>query len=139
MNRTLFLAWQDKGHSRQWFPIGRLDADPGTHQYRFRYTGGARRATEAGFQPLMEFPQVERDYWAPVLFPLFRNRVINSRRPDREDYLRRLGLSSDADPFEILETNGGYRATDAYEVFPKLVKAPDGSFSAASSYMDGGR
>jgi len=129
MNRTLFLAWQDKGHSRQWFPIGRLDADLGTHKYRFRYTGGARRAeTEVGFQPLMEFPQVERDYWAPVLFPLFRNRVINPRRPDREDYLRRLALPSEADPFEILETNGGYRATDAYEVFPKLVKGPDGSF-----------
>ncbi len=129
MNKTLFLAWQDKGNSRQWFPIGRLDAGPLDHAYRFRYTGGAKRAqAEARFQPLMEFPQLERDYWAPTLFPLFRNRVINPRRPDREAYLRRLALPSQADPFEILSTNGGYRATDAYEVFPKLEKGPDGSF-----------
>ena len=26
--RTLFLAWQDDS-SRQWFPVGRLDADVG--------------------------------------------------------------------------------------------------------------
>ena len=25
--KTLFLAWQDKVRSHQWFPIGRLDAD----------------------------------------------------------------------------------------------------------------
>ena len=129
MKKSLFLAWQDKGTSRQWFPIGRLDADLGRHAYRFRYTGGAKRAqSEAGFPLLVEFPQLERDYRAARLFPLFRNRVINPGRLNREDYLRRLDLPSQADPFEILSTNGGYRATDAYEVFPKLVKTPDGSF-----------
>ena len=129
MKKSLFLAWQDKGTSRQWFPIGRLDADLGRHAYRFRYTGGAKRAqSEAGFPLLVEFPQLKRDYRAARLFPLFRNRVINPGRLNREDYLRRLDLPSQADPFEILSTNGGYRATDAYEVFPRLVKAPDGSF-----------
>ena len=129
MNRTLFLAWKDKG-SREWFPIGRLDADLLDHRYRFRYTEGARRAqAQARFPLIMEFPHLERNYWAPTLFPLFRNRVINPSRPDREDYLRRLGLPFGADPFKILETNGGYRATDAYEVFPKLAKGPDGSFT----------
>ena len=129
MKKSLFLAWQDKGNSRQWFPIGRLDADLGAYAYRFRYTGGAKRAqSEAGFPLLVEFPQLERDYRAARLFPLFRNRVINPGRSNREDYLRRLALPSEADPFEILSTNGGYRATDAYEVFPKLEKGPDGSF-----------
>ena len=130
MNRkTLFLAWQDKVKSRQWFPIGRLDADLGPPTYRFRYTGGAVRAqSEAGFPLLIEFPELEWDYRASQLFPLFRNRVINRRRPDRRNYLRALDLTEGADPFEILSTSGGYRATDAYEVFPKLVKGPDGSF-----------
>ncbi len=130
MNRkTLFLAWQDKVSSRQWFPIGRLDADLGRFTYRFRYTGGAVRAqAEAGFPLLIEFPELEWDYRASQLFPLFRNRVINRRRPDMGNYLRALDLTEGADPFEILSTSGGYRATDAYEVFPKLVKGPDGSF-----------
>ncbi len=127
--KTLFLAWQDKVNSRQWFPIGRLDADLLRPSYRFRYIGGAKRAqAEADFPLLMEFPHLERDYWALDLFPLFRNRVINPRRPDREEHLRRLDLQTHADSFEILSTSGGYRATDAYEVFPKLEKAPDGSF-----------
>ena len=48
--QALFLAWQDQISSRQWFPIGRLDADVERSKYRFRYTGGAERAQkEAGF------------------------------------------------------------------------------------------
>ena len=27
-DKTLFLAWQDQGPSRAWFPVGRLDASP---------------------------------------------------------------------------------------------------------------
>ncbi len=42
--KTLFLAWQDKGRSRRWFPVGRLDADVEHSRYRFRYTGGAEEA-----------------------------------------------------------------------------------------------
>ena len=77
---------------------------------------------------MVEFPELEWDYRASELFPLFRNRVMNRRRPDLEHYLRNLDLARGADPFEILATSGGYRATDAYEVFPKLVKSSDGSF-----------
>lgn len=35
MTKTLFLAWQDRTDSRQWFPVGRLDADPERPAYRF--------------------------------------------------------------------------------------------------------
>ncbi|MDE2757067.1 MAG: DNA-binding protein [Acidobacteriota bacterium] len=125
--KTLFLAWQDKAGSRQWFPIGRLDV---RHPfYHFRYTGGAKRAQqEAGFPPLIEFPELEQDYQSSELFPLFSNRVIAAGRPDRSGYLRNLDLPENANPFEILSVNGGTRVTDSYEVFPKLVKHADGSF-----------
>ena len=128
--KTLFLAWQDKREeSRLWFPIGRLDANVERSLFRFRYTGGAKRAQqEAGFPPLIEFPELEQDYQSSELFPLFRNRVIAPGRPDRSGYLRNLGLPEDANPFEILSVSGGTRVTDAYEVFPKLVKRADGSF-----------
>ncbi len=130
--RTLFLAWQDKEASRQWFPVGQLDVDMEAEPacYRFRYINGARRAQEeANFPPLIDFPDLEADYRANELFPLFRNRVIAKGRPDRADYLRDLGLEDDADPIEILSVNGGYRVTDVYEVFPKLVRREDGSFA----------
>ena len=129
--KTLFLAWQDKREeSRLWFPIGRLDADVERSLYRFRYTGGAKRAEkEAGFPLLVEFPELEEDYQSSELFPLFRNRVIAPGRPDRAGYLRNLDLPENANPFEILSVNGGTRVTDAYEVFPKLAKHADGSFN----------
>ena len=38
-------------------------------------------------------------------------------------------MSEGADPVEILSVSGGSRVTDAYEVFPKLVKHEDGSFT----------
>lgn len=128
--RTLFLAWQDKARSRRWFPIGRLDADIERPQYRFRYIVGAEQAKEtAGFPLLIEFPELEEDYRSPELFPVFRNRVMNRKRPDFADYLRSLDLPPTADSIEILSANGGSRMTDTYEVFPKLVKRADGSFT----------
>ena len=128
--KTLFLAWQDKARSRQWFPIGRLDTDVEHPLYRFRYIGGAKRAEkEAGFPLLVEFPELDGDYKSSELFPLFQNRVMNRARPDLADYLRSLDLPEGAAPFEILSVSGGYRVTDAYEVFPKLVKHADGSFT----------
>ena len=127
--KTLFLAWQDKRGevSRPWFPVGRLDVEPPL--YRFRYIRGAKRAEkEQGFLPLLDFPDLNEDYRSSELFPLFRNRIIAPGRKDRQSYLRYLDLKKNANPVEILSVSGGYRVTDAYEVFPKLEKGPDGSF-----------
>ena len=126
--RTLFLAWQDVS-SRQWFPVGRLDADVGIDFYRFRYIGGAMSAKrKVGFPPLWDFPELYGDYRSAELFPLFQNRVMNRKRPDFADYLRSLDLPEEADSIEILSTNGGRRETDSYEVFPKIEKDGDGCF-----------
>ena len=128
--RTLFLAWQDKEQTRLWFPVGRLDVNYEGSSYCFRYTGGAKRAKrEAGFPLLLEFPRLDETYWSPELFPVFQNRVMNRARPDFTDYLRYLDLPNGDDPIEILSVNGGSRVTDTYEVFPKLVKREDGSFT----------
>ena len=128
--RTLFLAWQDKG--RQWFPIGRLDVGRNLSGYRFRYTGGALRAQkEAYFRTLPEFPKMEKEYFSPELFYLFQNRVMKPNRPDFREHVKRLGLSGDTnpDPFQILSVSGGQRATDFYEVFPKIETNAAGDFT----------
>ncbi len=130
--KTLFLAWQDKKVTRQWFPVGQLDVDleAEPNLYRFRYINGAKRAQEeAKFPLLIEFPELEADYYAHELFPLFMNRVIAPSRPDRLEYLQALDLNADAGPVEILSVNGGYRMTDVYEVFPKLIQHDDGEFA----------
>ena len=129
-SQPLFLAWQDKDAARrQWFPIGRLDADVEHSNYRFRYTGGAERAhKEVGLPPMIDFPELRKDYRSSTLFALFKNRVIALGRPDRMEYLRGLDLSEDATSVEILSVSGGYRVTDSFEVFPKIEKRSDGSF-----------
>jgi hypothetical protein len=128
-DKTLFLAWQDKRLTRAWFPVGRLDVLNAPRAYRFRYTRGAERARDkAGFEPLLDFPTWRQVYSASELFPLFQNRVISSERRDFSEYLRMLDLPGTAEPAEILEVGGGFRATDNFEVFPKLERRADGSF-----------
>ncbi|MGH9429310.1 MAG: DNA-binding protein, partial [Terriglobia bacterium] len=128
-NKTLFLAWQDKARSRQWFPVGRLDVLPANSLYRFRYVHGAKEAHEqTGFVPLKDFPEFDKSYEASELFPLVQNRVLTPGRKDFQEYLRHLDLSGEPDPVDILSVDGGYRATDSFEVFPKIERHMDGGF-----------
>ena len=137
--KTVFLAWQDKGISRQWFPVGRLDTDVESEKYRFRYIGGAKRAkNEAGFPTIVTFPDIEEDYQSGKLFTLFRNRLMGPNRPDFKDYLHSLDLTPDSDPVDMLAVSGGRLLTDSYEVFPQIVKKPDGGF-ACRFFLHGGK
>jgi hypothetical protein len=128
--KSLFLAWQDSGPSRAWFPIGRLDAETSQSRYSFGYTRGATRAAaQAGLQPLLAFPDFDETYESSELFPLFRNRVLGSDRADFLDYLKQLDLKpEEANPIAILAVTGGTRQTDNLEVFPKLERRADGTF-----------
>ena len=114
---TLILAWQDPA-SRQWFPIGRLQADG--DNYTFSYTRGALRAQrEAGFEPLVSFPELGTTYIAGHLFPLFSNRLLPSSRQEYRNYLAWLGVGdTERDPVTILARSGGRKATDTLELFP---------------------
>jgi len=132
--KTLFIAWKDSANTRAWYPVGRLDADADKQHYGFRYLQGALEANrECGFAPFDSFPQFERNYVSAELFPLFANRLQNASRPSFHEYLRRLDFESDApdaiDPIEMLATSEGRRVTDNLEVFPKVERSIDGSFS----------
>ena len=128
--RTLYVAWQAPSPVRAWFPIGQLEAEPRKPVYVFRYTKGALRAhKETGFEPLPAFPRFRQRYESGELFPLFQNRVLGSKRKDFAEYLRWLDLDRNADPIEILARTGGERQTDNLEVFPRLQKDKEGTFS----------
>lgn len=134
--RSLYLAWQAPDtapKSRAWFPVGRLDAPsvPDSNEpYRFRYIQGARKAHETvGFEPLMSFPEFDKDYTSEKLFPLFENRVMSHKRADFEEYVNWLGLTPEqADPISILSVSGGRRVTDNLHVFPKVEPDQSGLF-----------
>jgi hypothetical protein len=127
---TLFVAWQSPEPRRAWFPIGRLDA-AGDDSFLFRYTQGALDAeSSAGFQPLVSFPDYYQRYESSELFPVFKNRVLDPARKDFAEYLGWLDLDpAHADPIEILALTGGERQTDSLEVFPRILKHADQSFT----------
>ena len=127
---TLYLAWQDQ-RSRRWFPVGRLvHGEKGLAEYEFTYVDGASQASEiAQFRGIPGFPELEGHYKSPVLFPAFRNRVMNLRRPDRPEYLRQLGLDDAGwDEVSELSVSGGFSHTDNFEVFPAIEPDTHGGF-----------
>lgn len=93
-------------------------------RYRFVYLKAAEGFED--FECLPGLPDIRRVYEADYLFPVFRNRLMPRRRPDYEDYVGRLGLNGNADPFEVLIRSEGRRATDRIEVFAHPERAADG-------------
>ena len=133
MNKTLFLAWQEKESMRRWFPLGRLDVwnetDTENALYRFRYIKGLCMAQEeTGIFRFLPFLDPDTIYEAEENFALFKNRVMNRKRPDFDKYLEYLNLPRNATDTQMLSVSGGYRATDNFEIFPKIEKEADGSF-----------
>lgn len=124
-HRRLFVTWRNP-ETRRITPVGLLvqRQDGDNVSYSFAYLKVAE--TLEGFHPLPGFPELDRRYDSPALFPVFANRVMPRERPDYPDYLARLDLDLDADPFEVLGRSHGMRATDRLEVFAEPVRNSDG-------------
>lgn len=110
---------------RRYRHVGFLDCHEG--RYSFRYVRAA--GNEPGFLPLLGFPDLKRVYTSSEMFPLFAERIMSARRPDRERYLNALDLAPSSEPWEILVRSGGRRAGDAIEVMPQPVVDPGGRTS----------
>lgn len=124
VTRCLRVVWQDPA-TRQFHEVAtlRIPCD-GDGLYGFEY----RRPLADAFVPFPAFPDVDRAYESPTLFPFFQNRIMSPLRPDYDDYLAALGLTRDeATPFEMLSRTGGVRATDTVQVVPEPVANDDGT------------
>ena len=133
---TLYLAWQDR-QNRGWYPIGRMtrhEMEP--FEYEFEYVRGAEEAKEVANPfviPVPGFPELDKTYQAPNVFPAFRYRAMNEGRPDRDEYLESLGLDADeADLMDELAVSGGLGVVDGFEVFPSIEPDSEGRFTVHS-------
>ncbi|WP_237174250.1 HIRAN domain-containing protein [Prescottella equi] len=97
--------------------VGFLDVLEGA--YEFAYLRAVVEADD--FVPLLGFRDASIRHRRGYLFPLFAERVISARRPDRPGYLEALDLSDNAEPWEILGRSGGHRQGDSIE----LLRVPD--------------
>jgi hypothetical protein len=112
--RRLVVTWQHP-ITRAIQPVGLL-AFNGS-RYSFCYIENARKAQD--FRPLLGFPDLAERYESDSLFPLFAQRVMDPRRPDYQRYVHRLGLDSDATPWEQIARSGGRRLGDTLQLFPE--------------------
>ncbi|WP_148232412.1 hypothetical protein [Janibacter sp. HTCC2649] len=115
-------------HTRQYRPVGFLTEEAG--HYTFAYL--RRELERSDFRPL---PGLVAATKGPMssghLFPLFAERVISSRRPDRRDSFEALGLPIDAAPMEVLARSHGQRVGDTVELLsaPSVGIGDDVSFT----------
>lgn len=122
LGRRLLVAWQHPS-TRAYDLVGRLDVPHAPDEpYRFAYFRHA--ASVAGFRPFVDLPDLDQVYEAHELFPLFDNRLTPRSRADFPQVAAFVGLTSDADPFEVLARTGGRRATDTVEVLPEPTVDP---------------
>ena len=114
---SLLVTWQNP-ETRAYFLMGNLQ-----HQldgrFIFRYYPGVEKTL--GFRPIPGFANLTKTYESRVLFPLFSSRLMSAKRSDRPEWLASLGLSEDAETFEILGRSLGLRVADTVELYPEPI------------------
>ncbi|MCY4178342.1 MAG: HIRAN domain-containing protein [Endozoicomonadaceae bacterium] len=120
-NNAVYLAWQAPD-TRRWHVVGLLKQHE--QRYVFNYTQGA--FTSDKFVPFIGMSDLQTVYYSQALFPLFGNRILSPKRPEFPCFVKWLGLTEQASPFEILSRSGGARTTDNLQVFKPLIPAQDG-------------
>ena len=117
IRRVLFVAWQNPT-TRRIHPVGRLLRLDGELRWEFVYIQGAREAASSGFYPFPGLSSLDHVYRSAEIPALFENRLMPKSRPDRPDFLARLGFGADVeDEIPILARSEGRKATDTIEVF----------------------
>ena len=120
---NLYVTWRHpEGRIR---PVGLLTQTVlnGSESYRFVYLKASKSLQ--GFPRLPGLPDLHRVYESEKLFPIFRNRQMPRRRPDYGQYVKKLGLDIDSDPFEVMARNDGRKVTDRIEVFAPPIRTDD--------------
>lgn len=118
--KRLVVSWQHP-ENRLIQPVGFLSYDGET--YRFTYIRNALRIR--GFQPLLGFRDMRREYRSDELFPLFAQRAMDPRRPDFQRYVKRLGLEGEPGTWEQISRSQGRRQGDTLQLLPEPVHIGD--------------
>ena len=126
--RRLYATWRNpEGLIRPVGVLTRRSTGDG-ESYHFVYLKAVEQFE--GFKCLPGLPDLHHAYESEFLFPVFRNRLMPRRRPDYEDFVQRLALDVETDPFEVLIRSEGWRATDRIEVFAHPERTEDDTLTA---------
>lgn len=107
--------------TRQYVPIGFLHRTLDCYEFSYLESALARD----DFRPLPGLTHATKvPMRAADLFPVFAERVVSSRRPDRYASMDALGLPMSAAPFEVLARSHGQRVGDTIELLPAPIAGP---------------
>ena len=122
--KSLLVAWQHP-QTRTYLLLGRATASADGH-FEFEYFPEVEK--NVNFRAIPGFGDSGRTYSSTTLFPFFSTRIMSTRRPDRPEWLHKLHVREDAQPFEILAHSFGKRVADTYEIFAE----PEVDFAAGT-------
>lgn len=119
------LNWQDP-ESRAWYPVGKLFHV--NNLFIFAYTKGSLKSSN--FVPFGNLKQIDSIYVSDELFPIFANRVMNSKRPDYRRYASWAGVDfhEEASPLKLMARMGGGKATDNLQVYQIPERDDEGKY-----------
>lgn len=121
-SRSFLVTRQDPA-SRRYEKLGVLTSVQ--DGWEFRYFTDVATDPEVPRLPGMQ--AADAPFRSHHLFPLFAQRVLSSRRPDRSRILASLGLDENATDFDMLARNGGRRQGDSIELIQLPVTQGDGT------------
>lgn len=121
--RRFAVAWRNRLR-RSIAPVAVLDHDAAG--YRFQYLPSVDRTVE-GFRPFVGFPELGHVYESHRLWPFFDLRVMDRKRPDFGQYVRWLGLTTDASRLDILSRSGGEQKGDTVYLAEAPAVGNDGT------------
>jgi hypothetical protein len=124
--RRFAIAWRNR-QRRVITPVAVLDHRAAG--YRFQYLEAVRESVEE-FRPFIGFPDLARIYESARLWPFFDLRVMDRKRPDFPEYVRWLGLTTEASRLDILSRSGGEQKGDSVYLAEAPAVADDGATEA---------
>lgn len=123
-HNSVYLSWQSSD-TRIWHVVGLLKEHKAG--YSFNYTKGALASKK--FITFSGMDNLKKTYVSEDLFPLFKNRILSSKRPEYPNFLKWIGLDSEnATAINVLSRSGGLRSTDKLQMFNRLEINENGDF-----------
>ena len=109
----IYLVWRNKDKK---FVVATLIKENG---YKLYYSHKILDAIKEGFELLIPFPDIDKEYFSDGLFPTFACRLPDKQRKDISKILKKYEMK-EYDEFVMLKKSGARLPTDKLE----FVKEP---------------
>ena len=114
----LYLVWKSTTKHKRYI-VGQLTKNG---KYEFCYRDDLQEAINAGFKPLVAFPDLSQTYYSDTLFQGFASRLPDKKRKDINKILDRYGLK-DYDEYELLKRSHAILPIDTFEFVDPVFNA----------------